>query len=128
MELSERVGSTVLFYHFSDLTVPGYSVLRTTQTPFKELETFVVPYTVSRPSASESEEAIDLENPRPSATAELPCALAIELLADINLEKAANGDESAADCLKKADEVCRALSTPYLTHAGLATVVRIVGW
>ncbi|KAG9050609.1 CAAX geranylgeranyltransferase alpha subunit [Tulasnella sp. UAMH 9824] len=85
-------------------------VLRTTQTPFKELETFVVPYTLSRPSASESEEAIDLENPRPLATAELPCALAIELLADINLEKAANSDESAADCLKKADELFASLA------------------
>ncbi|KAG8960757.1 CAAX geranylgeranyltransferase alpha subunit [Tulasnella sp. 408] len=90
-------------------------VLRTTQTPFKELETFVVPYTLSRPSASESEEAIDLENPRPSATAELPCALAIELLADINLEKAAHGDESAADCLKKADELFASLATEHDT-------------
>ncbi|KAG8944701.1 CAAX geranylgeranyltransferase alpha subunit [Tulasnella sp. 424] len=90
-------------------------VLRTTQTPFEELEAFVIPYTLPAASALKSEETIDLENPRPSPGAQLPCALAIELLADIYLEKAAGGDGAAADCLKKADDLFTSLATEHDT-------------
>ncbi|PVG01386.1 protein prenylyltransferase [Serendipita vermifera] len=51
------------------------------------LREFVVPYTVTREEEKdEEEEEYDLDNPKPWASASLPCALAIEFLADIYME------------------------------------------
>jgi len=83
-------------------------ILQKTGTPFRTLETFVEPYTLPQPrpkqdtaSAPASPEMIDLENPAPSSTASLPCSLAIEFLADIYLEKAAELEGEARDAFVK---------------------------
>lgn len=55
-------------------------VLEHTQTPFASLTAFVQPYTAAQPPA---QDVLDLENPPPSAGAELPCVNALEFLADI---------------------------------------------
>lgn len=69
----------------------------------------------SRPDSSAiatpTEETVDLENPLPSATAELPCALAIEFLADIYVEKASQASAQAKDdATQKAVEVSRIIT------------------
>lgn len=120
------------------------SILQKMQTPFSNLEAFVIPYTVPQPKpstkvasskaaafladphsltassnasrldsstvATPTEETIDLENPLPSATAELPCALAIEFLADIRLEKAAQASGEDKDkAIQNATEASRSV-------------------
>ena len=55
-------------------------------------------------TATATEETLDLENPLPSKTAELPCSLAIEFLADIYIEKAAT-EESGSEHTEKAVKV-----------------------
>lgn len=43
-----------------------------------------MPYTAARPSEpSTPDDVADLDNPLPSATADLPCSAAVEFLADI---------------------------------------------
>ncbi|KAI5115051.1 hypothetical protein M0805_007512, partial [Coniferiporia weirii] len=69
-------------------------VLEHSGTPFASLEEFVMPFTVPAPSTGSEgadESVIDLENPRPSAGANLPCPAAIEFLADMH--EAAGGDD-----------------------------------
>ena len=61
-------------------------ILEHSNTPFSTLRIFVEPYTKPQSpesSASKEEEILDLENPAPSPTAELPCVAALEFLADI---------------------------------------------
>ena len=61
-------------------------ILEHSSTPFSTLRVFVEPYTKPQSpesSASKEEEILDLENPAPSPTAELPCVAALEFLADI---------------------------------------------
>jgi protein farnesyltransferase/geranylgeranyltransferase type-1 subunit alpha len=54
---------------------------------YTTLKEFVIPYTLPRDlekdEEEEEEEAYDLDNPKPWESAKLPCALAIEFLADI---------------------------------------------
>ncbi|KAH8108791.1 farnesyltransferase [Phellopilus nigrolimitatus] len=68
-------------------------VLEHSETPFASLTEFVLPFTASPPSTSSEDSVIDLENPKPSAGADLPCPAAIEFLADVN--EAAGGDDIA---------------------------------
>jgi len=62
-----------------------------------------------------AEETIDLENPSPSETADLPCALAIEFLADIYLEQAAEAGEQKEATVRKAIELFESLATTHDT-------------
>lgn len=73
-------------------------VLDYNKIPYSNLQSFITPYTVSRPSQKPEDEGdtVDLENLLPSGTAHLPSVLAIEFQADIyehgggeNLTKAA---------------------------------------
>lgn len=57
-------------------------VLEATNTPFTSLQTFVKPYTSLQPPP-DNQDVVDLENPLPGPTAELPCVAAMEFLADI---------------------------------------------
>jgi len=81
-------------------------VLKHTQTPFSTLRKFVEPYATARTRTdSESnyvsdppkspDEVIDLENPLPSAGAELPSRLAVEFLAEIHEREGADGLQQA---------------------------------
>lgn len=60
-------------------------ILTRTGKPFVTVEAFVKPYTLAANSASDAEkrDIVDLDNPPPSAEAELPCIQALEFLADI---------------------------------------------
>lgn len=64
-------------------------VLEHSGKPFSDLKEFVIPYTLPSSSIKESDpetendSVVDLENPRPSKGADLPCVLAIEFLSDV---------------------------------------------
>ncbi|KAI0918370.1 hypothetical protein AcV5_002375 [Taiwanofungus camphoratus] len=77
-------------------------VLEHTQTPFASLTAFVQPYTAAQPPA---QDVLDLENPPPSAGAELPCVNALEFLADIYEQEGGAQTAKAAQIWKSlADE------------------------
>ena len=75
-------------------------------------------YAVGRPEGQvlEEEVVVDLENSRPSRGAELPCAYAIEFLADVY--EAAGGDEKS-----KAVPVCAFVSVVVQAQLNLCSVV-----
>ncbi|EJC98263.1 farnesyltransferase [Fomitiporia mediterranea MF3/22] len=85
-------------------------VLEHSGTPFSLLTGFVLPYTVSVQSSDgrEDEKILDLENPRPSPGADLPCPAAIEFLADIY--EASGGEE-----ISKAIELWKSLANDHDT-------------
>ncbi|KAJ7742689.1 hypothetical protein DFH07DRAFT_38737 [Mycena maculata] len=60
-------------------------VLEYNRLPFSTVAAFVQPYTVLLPEAAT--DIVDLENPPPGRGAELPCAAAVEFLADVYEEK-----------------------------------------
>lgn len=69
-------------------------VLEHSGTPFASLTEFVTPYSIAAKAPGEindEDSVVDLENPRPSPGADLPCPAAIELLADVHEE--AGGDD-----------------------------------
>ncbi|KAK7681413.1 hypothetical protein QCA50_015505 [Cerrena zonata] len=69
-------------------------ILERTKTPFSNLRTFVEPYTKTRSSEEPKEDVLDLENPAPSSTAELPCVAALEFLADIYEDESENKENA----------------------------------
>ena len=79
-------------------------VLQHSGKPFSDLTEFVIPYAAplsaeeNRPER-ENDSVVDLENPRPSEGADLPCVQAIEFLADIH-------ESSGGEQLSKAISVC----------------------
>ncbi|RDX56116.1 protein prenylyltransferase [Lentinus brumalis] len=78
--------------------------LEHTNTPFSTLTTFVELYTTSQPpSRGRDEDVVDLDNPPPSAGAQLPAVAALEFLADIYEKE--GGDASA-----KAVEIWKSLA------------------
>lgn len=88
-----------------DFSIICFSVLEHTSTPLSSIEAFVVPYTKSKSEKSEEPElAVDLDDPLPSPQAELPCALAVEFLADICVEKTSQGI-NADESLRLANEL-----------------------
>ena len=56
-------------------------VLDHNKIPYATLQAFVTPYSIAQPVGDD--EVVDLDHPLPSKTAELPCAAAIEFLADV---------------------------------------------
>ncbi|CAA7266213.1 unnamed protein product [Cyclocybe aegerita] len=83
-------------------------ILKHTSTPFASVLPFVRPYAVV-PSSSESaqRDIVDLENPPPGEGAELPCAEALEFLAD------AYEIQGGADGVKSAVEIWTSLANKY---------------
>jgi len=83
-------------------------VLEHTSAPLSSIEAFVVPYTkpksVNTLNSGESTPATDLDDPLPSAQADLPCTLAVEFLADIYVEKTSQGID-ADESLKAATDL-----------------------
>ncbi|KAF8524298.1 hypothetical protein BU17DRAFT_74781 [Hysterangium stoloniferum] len=61
-------------------------ILNHTSTPFSLLRDFIVPYTVPQSSSSPPSYVLDLESPLPSEGSDLPCAAALEFLAEIHEE------------------------------------------
>jgi len=57
-------------------------ILDTKNLPYSRVEDFVRPYTGTTPDSSTTD-LVDLENPPPPRSAQLPCPAAIEFLADI---------------------------------------------
>ncbi|KAG6828819.1 hypothetical protein H0H92_006644 [Tricholoma furcatifolium] len=57
-------------------------ILDINKIPYSRVEDFVRPY--AEPSSDVTRDIVDLENPPPSRGAQLPCAVAIEFLADIH--------------------------------------------
>lgn len=84
------------------------SVLEKTSTPLSTIEAFIIPYTKSKSvdatNPEDTELAADLDDPLPSAQAELPCPLAVEFLADIYVEKTSQGIDTD-ESLKAATEL-----------------------
>ena len=82
-------------------------MLDRSESPYVELKEFVTPYTMPHPMPNPyddpptdqaAEDAVlDLDNPRPSKTAELPCMLAVEFMADI-CEQQGELDTAAEVC------------------------------
>ena len=66
-------------------------VLDYNKIPYATLQAFVMPYSVAQPASDDDVVVVDLDHPLPSKTAELPCAAAIEFLADI-YEREGGGD------------------------------------
>ncbi|KAJ7634682.1 hypothetical protein FB45DRAFT_909549 [Roridomyces roridus] len=82
-------------------------VLEHTRQPFGSLAAFVQPYTVPLPASTT--DIVDLENPPPGRDADLPCAAAIEFLADVYEER------GGADNVDKAVELWRSLANEHDT-------------
>lgn len=69
--------------------------------PYAFVAQFAQLYAVGKPEGQETDESVvDLENPRPSRGAELPCPHAIEFLADVY--ESAGGDDSPKAILVRA--------------------------
>lgn len=66
------------------------SVLDYSVVPFSQLQEFVKPYAEVSQSPGAEDSVVDLDNPKPSPGADLPCPAAIEFLADIH--EAAGGE------------------------------------
>jgi len=81
-------------------------VLEHNRRPFSTVAAFVEPYTVPLPDAAT--DIVDLENPPPGRGAELPCAAAVEFLADV-YEEAGGAD------VQKAVELWRSLANEHDT-------------
>ncbi|KAF8069038.1 hypothetical protein FPV67DRAFT_1580714 [Lyophyllum atratum] len=83
-------------------------ILDTNNLPYSRLEDFVRPYTATT-SESSNTDLVDLENPPPSRSAQLPCPAAVEFLADIH-EK-----EGGMDRVLQAVELWRSLADEHDT-------------
>ena len=68
-----------------------------------ELKEFVEPYTIPHQKAGglDGEDYVDLENPKPSKGAKLPCPLAIEFLADIYVEEGDKAQAAEVGCIHR---------------------------
>jgi len=78
-------------------------VLEHARLPFATVVDFVRPYSVPLPAAPT--DIVDLENPPPGRGAELPCAAAIEFLADVYEEAGGADTDKAVELWKSlADE------------------------
>lgn len=64
---------------------------------YSTLQLFITPYTVPHPATPTESEVVDLENPLPSKSAHLPCAAAIEFLADIYEDEGGEGLTKAVE-------------------------------
>ena len=73
--------------------------LEHTNTPFASLAPFVEPYTTTQPPTGADGDVVDLDNPPPSAGAQLPAVAALEFMADIY-------EKEEGDATAKAVEVC----------------------
>ena len=65
-------------------------VLELAKVPFSSLTSFVLPYTRRHGQESNDDQIIDLDNPLPSSSSDLPAPPALEFLADI-YEREAEG-------------------------------------
>jgi len=83
-------------------------ILDVNQLPYSRLSDFIKPYTVAV-STGPNADLVDLENPPPGRGADLPCASAIEFLADI-YEK-----EGGEDQIFQATELWRCLADEHDT-------------
>ncbi|KAJ3773518.1 hypothetical protein FB446DRAFT_732465 [Lentinula raphanica] len=79
-------------------------VLEQNSIPFSKMITFVQPYTL--PMEEQTTDLVDLDNPPPSKTAHLPCALAIEFLADVY-------EAEGGDSMLKATELWKSLGNEH---------------
>ncbi|TFK21348.1 protein prenylyltransferase [Coprinopsis marcescibilis] len=88
-------------------------VLQSQKIPFETLAAFVKPYSeLFDPSVTD---IIDVDNPRPSSTAQLPCAAAIEFLADVYEEQSKEEGERGAEGRLKAIELWKSLANEHDT-------------
>ncbi|KZT24905.1 protein prenylyltransferase [Neolentinus lepideus HHB14362 ss-1] len=84
-------------------------VLDHARVPYSTLTAFVEPYTLEHDKEGEaSEDVVDLEDPPPAKGAELPCALAIEFLADVHEGEGQEG-------VRRAVELWKSLANEYDT-------------
>lgn len=76
-------------------------VCEKSKTPFGELKEFVELYTVphQKEGGLGGEDYVDLENPKPSRGAKLPCPLAVEFLADIYVEEGESTQAAEVGCI-----------------------------
>ncbi|KAH6879372.1 hypothetical protein BKA70DRAFT_1127296, partial [Coprinopsis sp. MPI-PUGE-AT-0042] len=76
-------------------------VLEHQKLPYSTVTEFVKPYAL--PFDGNVKDIIDLDNPRPSSTAQLPCASAIEFMADIYERETTEGQGREEGILKAAE-------------------------
>ncbi|KAJ7640833.1 hypothetical protein DFH06DRAFT_623398 [Mycena polygramma] len=82
-------------------------VLEINKLPLSTVATFVRPYTVPLPAGAT--DLVDVENPPPGRGAELPCAAAVEFLADVDEE------EATSESIEKAVELWKSLAEEHDT-------------
>ena len=76
-------------------------VCEKSKTALGDLKEFVEPYTIPKEKERglDGEEYVDLENPKPNKSAKLPCALAVEFLADIHVEEGEKAQAAEVSCI-----------------------------
>ncbi|KAI0338027.1 protein prenylyltransferase [Trametopsis cervina] len=79
-------------------------ILDHTRTPWSELTDFTIPYTQNQPFASAVDEVLDLDNPKPSAEAQLPCVAALDFLAEVYVREGGEKIQQAVDIWKSLAE------------------------
>ncbi|KAF8591333.1 protein prenylyltransferase [Ramaria rubella] len=99
-------------------------LLNHTHTSFSSLRDFVIPYTTPHAISTQPELVLDLENPPPSLTSELPCPAAVEFLADIHEEDGTEESVKTARLLYRqlADELDK-IRKSYWEHRGREAAV-----
>ncbi|KLO06398.1 protein prenylyltransferase [Schizopora paradoxa] len=92
-------------------------VLELAKIPFSSLTSFVLPYTRSHGQEADDDQIIDLDNPLPSSSSDLPAPPALEFLADIyerdaeTLRSAEQSEQATVkEKLQKAIPIWRSLS------------------
>ena len=85
--------------------------------PYSTVQSFVQPYSVSH--SEDENDVVDLENPQPLKSAQLPCAAAIEFLADIF-------EHEGGDSMSSAIEV-RVSNVTRLSLLTRTTALEIIG-
>jgi len=78
-------------------------VCEKSKTAMGELKEFVEPYTVphQKEGGLDGEDYVDLENPKPSKGTRLPCALAVEFLADIYVAGREKAQAVEVSCIRR---------------------------
>ena len=74
-------------------------ILEYSKTPFSTLQLFAEPYT--HKYVQTDDDVVDLDNPKPSSDATLPCVAALDFLAEAHVRAGGDGVGQAVDLWKQ---------------------------
>lgn len=75
-------------------------ILDHTHTPWSSALDFATPYTQPQPPVSSQEDVVDLDNPKPPTEAVLPCAAALDFLAEAYAKEGGEATKKAVQLWK----------------------------